>query len=52
LDPGDAYLVALAQAEGAALVSGDRHLLDLAGEQPIYSPRAFLEILDVRTPRH
>jgi putative PIN family toxin of toxin-antitoxin system len=50
-DPGDVYLVALARAEGAALVSGDRHLLDLAADQPIYSPTAFLELLGVRTPR-
>ena len=44
-DPGDEYLIALAEAAGAVIVSGDRHLLDLADEMPIYSPRAFLEFL-------
>ncbi len=41
-DPGDDYLLALAERERAVLVSGDRHLLDLAGELPIESPRTFL----------
>ena len=45
-DPDDVYLVALAVAEGAALVSGDRHLLDLAGELPIYTPVEFLQQLE------
>jgi putative PIN family toxin of toxin-antitoxin system len=44
-DPGDDYLIALAEAERAALVSGDRHLLDLAGEIPVFSPRQFLDLL-------
>jgi putative PIN family toxin of toxin-antitoxin system len=30
VDPGDDYLVALAAAQRCLLVSGDRHLLDLA----------------------
>lgn len=41
-DPDDDYLIALAQSENAALVSGDRHLLELAGEAPIHSPADFL----------
>lgn len=43
-DPGDDYLVALAPAAGAlALVSGDRHLLDLESPSPpVLSPRQFL----------
>jgi uncharacterized protein len=41
-DPDDDYLIALAHAENAALVSGDRHLLDLAGTIPVFSPREFL----------
>lgn len=45
-DPGDDYLIALAGAERAALVSGDKHLLALAGRIPVYSPREFLELLD------
>ena len=42
-DPGDDYLLALAEAELAVLVSGDQHLLALAGELPIFTPRAFLD---------
>lgn len=44
-DPGDDYLIALAESERAMLVSGDRHLLALAGRFPIRSPAAFLEEL-------
>ena len=44
-DSGDNYLVALAQAERAVLVTGDQHLLALAGELPIRTPRAFLDAL-------
>lgn len=44
-DPGDDYLIALAEAERAALVSGDRHLLDLADRLPVWSPRDFLDSL-------
>jgi putative PIN family toxin of toxin-antitoxin system len=41
-DPGDDYLIALAEQEHALLVSGDRHLLDLAGKFPILTAAAFL----------
>ncbi|HET8954223.1 MAG TPA: putative toxin-antitoxin system toxin component, PIN family [Solirubrobacterales bacterium] len=41
-DPDDDYLIALAHREGAALVSGDRHLLELAGAIPVFSPGEFL----------
>ena len=44
-DSGDDYLIALASAERAVLVSGDTHLLDLASEMPVYSPRQFLGLL-------
>jgi len=44
-DPGDDYLIALAAQQRAALVSGDRHLLALAGRIPVYAPREFLELL-------
>jgi putative PIN family toxin of toxin-antitoxin system len=44
-DPGDDYLLALAEAERAVVVSGDRHLLALAGELPIQAPRTFLDAL-------
>lgn len=42
-DPGDDYLLSLAEAESAVLVTGDRHLLELADRFPIRTPRAFLE---------
>lgn len=47
-DPGDDYLLALAEAERAVLVSGDRHLLALADELPIQTARAFLDALSER----
>ncbi|GAC1316776.1 MAG: hypothetical protein NVSMB25_03160 [Thermoleophilaceae bacterium] len=45
-DPGDDYLIALAAGQNAALVSGDRHLLDMKGRIPVYSPRDFLDIFE------
>jgi putative PIN family toxin of toxin-antitoxin system len=45
-DPGDDYLIALAAAVSAVLVSGDGHLLDLETDLPIESPARFLERLD------
>jgi uncharacterized protein len=44
-DPDDDYLIALASAHRAALVSGDKDLLALDGEIPVFSPRAFLDLL-------
>jgi putative PIN family toxin of toxin-antitoxin system len=44
-DPGDDYLLALAENEHAILVSGDHHLLQLAEELPIQSARSFLDRL-------
>jgi putative PIN family toxin of toxin-antitoxin system len=44
-DPDDDYLIALASTHGAALVSGDKDLLALEGEIPVFSPRAFLDLL-------
>jgi putative PIN family toxin of toxin-antitoxin system len=41
-DPGDDYLLALAEAERAVLVSGDRHLLALTEELPVLTVREFL----------
>jgi uncharacterized protein len=46
VDPGDDYLLALASSESAVLVSGDDHLLSLAGELPIRSPASFLALLE------
>ena len=42
-DPGDDYLLALAENERAVLVSGDQHLLALADELPIQTARTFLD---------
>jgi uncharacterized protein len=44
-DPGDDYLISLAQAQQAVLVSGDQHLLALADRLPIMNPRTFLDSL-------
>jgi uncharacterized protein len=44
-DPNDDYLIGLASAHRAALVSGDKDLLALEGEIPVFSPRAFLDLL-------
>jgi putative PIN family toxin of toxin-antitoxin system len=44
-DPGDDYLIALAAAEGAMIVSGDDHLLRLAGKLPVSSQADFLQQL-------
>ena len=41
-DPDDDYLIALAHSQNAAIVSGDRHLLELAGKIPVFSPAEFL----------
>jgi putative PIN family toxin of toxin-antitoxin system len=44
-DPDDDYLINLASAHRAALVSGDKDLLALEGKIPVFSPRAFLDLL-------
>ena len=50
VDPGDDYLLSLAEGERALLVSGDRHVLALADELPIYTARGFLESLEAGGP--
>ncbi len=45
-DPGDDYLLALAASCSAIVVSGDRDLLALRADLPIYSPSEFLAALD------
>lgn len=45
VDPGDDYLLALAQAQRAVLVSGDKHLLALADELPVLAAAEFLRSL-------
>lgn len=44
-DPDDDCLVGLAQQTRAAIVSGDRHLLDLADRLPIFPATEWLERL-------
>lgn len=44
-DPADDYLITLAREWDAALVTGDRHLLDLPGMPVIMRPSAFLRLL-------
>jgi len=48
-DPGDDYLIALAAAHKAVLVSGDDDLLALKGQIPVYSCRGFLDLLRNRS---
>jgi predicted nucleic acid-binding protein len=45
-DPGDGYLIALVAADGAMIVSVDRHLLGLETEIPVLSPPAFLAVVE------
>ena len=47
-DRGDDYLIALAETTQAVIVSGDRHLLELAGQLPVFSPAEFLAELERR----
>jgi putative PIN family toxin of toxin-antitoxin system len=49
-DAGDDYILALASSTSAVVVSGDRDLLDLGAELPIYSPQEFHSRLDLSTP--
>jgi len=46
-DPGDDYLLAIAVDQHAALVSGDKDLLALAGELPVHSPARFASLIDL-----
>ncbi len=49
-DPADDYLIALAAAERAVLVSGDGHLTVLAGQIPVRTPAEFLAELEGGIP--
>lgn len=44
-DPGDDHLIALAATAHAVIVSGDRHLLGLARQIPVFSPADFPPML-------
>jgi putative PIN family toxin of toxin-antitoxin system len=45
-DPGDDYLITLAAATQSIIVSGDRHLLVLSDELPVYTSGAFLSLIE------
>jgi putative PIN family toxin of toxin-antitoxin system len=45
-DPDDDYLIALAVASQAVIVSGDDHLLGIADGSPVFSPAAFLGVIE------
>jgi predicted nucleic acid-binding protein len=45
-DAGDDYILALASTTSAVVVSGDRDLLDLGGQLPIFTPKEFHAKLD------
>jgi putative PIN family toxin of toxin-antitoxin system len=45
-DPGDDYLITLAAATQSIIVSGDRHLLGLSEELPVYTAAAFLSLIE------
>ena len=45
-DPDDDHLIALAAASQAVIVSGDGHLLDLGDRLPVYTPAAFLSLIE------
>ena len=44
-DPGDDYLIALAEAHRVPLASGGKHLLELAERLPVLGPAEFVELL-------
>ncbi|MGH3444723.1 MAG: hypothetical protein ACRDPB_05060 [Nocardioidaceae bacterium] len=45
VDPDDDYLISLAEASKAMLVSGDADLQGLAGQIPVQSPESFRDLL-------
>lgn len=45
-DPDDDYLIALASIARAVLVSGDKDLLGLSGQIPVYSPAEFVALIE------
>lgn len=46
-DRGDDHLITLAAETQSVIVSGDRHLLDLRDELPVYTPTDFLSLIEV-----
>lgn len=47
-DPHDDYLVALAEAARTVIVSGDKHLLGMVGQLPVYSPADFRHLVSTQ----
>jgi hypothetical protein len=45
-DPDDDYLIALASISRSVLVSGDKDLLGLSEQIPVYSPAEFLALIE------
>lgn len=45
-DPDDDYLIALASVSRSVLVSGDKDLLGLSHQIPVYSPAEFLALTE------
>lgn len=45
-DPDDDYLIALASIARAVLVSGDKDLLGLSGQIPVYSLAEFVALIE------
>ncbi len=45
-DPDDDYLITLGATAQSVIVSGDHHLNALQDKIPVYSPRAFLTVLE------
>lgn len=44
-DPKDEFVVAIAEEARAVIVSGDQHLLEMAGRLPVLSPEGFRRFL-------
>lgn len=47
-DPDDDYLIAVASFSRSVLVSGDKDLLGLSDQIPVYSPADFLAMIEKR----
>ena len=50
VDADDDYLLALAESTNAVVVTGDRHLLELAGRFPVETVAQFVERLEGSAP--
>lgn len=49
-DPHDDDLVAFAEATRSVIVSGDKHLLSMTDQPPVYGPAAFPDLLTTHDP--